>query len=495
MFDLLFQAVTVILSPENLIMLLAGVLLGMLIGALPGLTATMGVAIFTPLTFFVPSEQGLCLLLGIYNAAMFGGAIPAILFNTPGTPAAIASTFDGYPMAKQGRGGLALSLSAIGSAGGGLLSMVAFTLFAFPLAKFALRFGPSEYFALSIFGLSMMIAVSEKSIIKGLLAGFLGLAIATVGLDPIHGATRFTFGVGEFVGGLTVIPILVGLFGMGEVLVCISESDTFEKKVISEFGRLLPKWREIKQVTPSFLLSSVIGIIIGVIPAVGGDIASIISWEKSKRISKEPEKFGKGSLEGLVAAETANNSCIGGALTTMLTLGIPGDAVTAVLIGSLMMWGLQPGPTLFRDHSDLIYKIIVIMIFANFLALFFSLFRIRTMASFVAKLPSYILHPLIILLCIVGSYAIQLSMMDVWIMFIFGLIGFAFRKMGFPLGPIVLGIILGPLAEANLQRSLILSDGSWLIFLQRPISFLLLALSFISIWGGFRKNKSRISNE
>lgn len=489
MFDLLLQAVTAILSPENFIMLLAGVLLGMLIGALPGLTATMGVAIFTPLTFFVPSEQGLCLLLGIYNAAMFGGAIPAILFNTPGTPAAIASTFDGYPMAKEGRGGLALSLSALGSAGGGLLSMVAFTLFAFPLAKFALRFGPTEYFSLSIFGLSMMIAVSGKSIVKGLLTGFFGLFIATVGLDPMHGAPRFTFGVSEFVGGLTVIPILVGLFGMGEVLVCISENQTFEKKVIKEFGRLLPTWQEIKQVTPAFFLSSVIGIIIGVIPAVGGDIASIISWEKSKRISKEPEKFGKGSIEGIVASETANNACIGGDLTTMLTLGIPGDAVTAVLIGSLMMWGLQPGPTLFRDHSDLIYKIIAIMVLANFLALFFSFFRIRTVAGFIAKLPSYILYPLIILLCMMGSYAIQLSMMDVWIMFLFGLIGFALRKMDFPLGPIVLGIILGPLAEANLQRSLILSDGSWLVFLRHPLSCFFLALSFLSLWGGFRKRK------
>lgn len=492
MFDLLVQAAIAILSPENLMMLLAGVALGMLVGALPGLTATMGVAIFTPLTFFAPPEQGLCLLLGIYNAAMFGGAIPAILFNTPGTPAAIATTFDGYAMAKEGRAGLALSLSALGSAGGGLLSLVAFALFAFPLAEFALRFGPVEYFALAIFGLSMMIAVSGKSIVKGLLTGFLGLAIATVGLDPVYGAARFTFGVTEFVGGLSLIPIMVGLFGMGEVLVCISESETFERKLISTFGRLLPTWNEIKKTTPAFLIGSGIGTIIGAIPAVGGDIAGIISWERSKRISKEPEKFGKGSPEGLVAAETANNSVIGGAMTTMLTLGIPGDAVTAVLIGSLMMWGLQPGPTLFRDHPALIYKIIAIMIFANLFSLFFSLFRIRTMAGIIVKLPHYILHPLIILLCMVGSYAIQFSMVDVWIMLFFGLIGFTFRKMDFPQGPIVLGIILGPLAEANLQRSLILSDGSWLVFLQHPISFTLLALSFISLWGGFRKKFSGI---
>jgi len=481
MIDQLIIAFVSIFQWDTFLILLAGVFLGLLIGALPGLTATMGVAIFTPLTFFVPAEQGLCLLLGIYNAAMFGGAISAILINAPGTPAAIATTFDGYPMAKRGEGGLALGLSALGSAGGGLFSIFVLALVAFPLAKFALKFGPAEYFALAIFGLTMMVAVSGKSIVKGLLMGFFGLAIGTIGLDPIHGTPRFTFGIGEFIGGVSFIPIMVGLFGISEILIRILEDQGGTSKIISKFGRLLPTWAEIKRTTPAFLISSVIGTIVGAIPATGGDIASIISWQQARRISKKPEEFGRGSMEGLVASETANNSVIGGTMATMLILGIPGDAVTAILLGSLMMWGLKPGPLLFRDHIDIIYQIIAILVVATLLSTFFSLFRIRTVGKIVLSLPAYLLNTLVILLCVVGSYAINNSMLDVWVMFGFGILGLFFRKGGFPQGPIILGLLLGSMAEANLRRAMVLADGAWFYFLGHPIALILFAISLFAL--------------
>ncbi|MBI4125113.1 MAG: tripartite tricarboxylate transporter permease [Deltaproteobacteria bacterium] len=471
-------------------MLLAGVFLGMLIGALPGLTATMGVAIFTPLTFFAPPEQGLCLLLGIYTAAMFGGAISAILINTPGTPAAIATTLDGYPMAKKGEAGLALGLSALGSAGGGLFSVLVLALIAFPMARFALQFGPAEFFSLAVFGLSMMIAVSGGSIMKGLLLGLLGLFLATIGIDPIHGFNRFTFGIKELVGGVSFIPILVGLFGMSEVLNRILEGSLQDKVLRSKLGRVFPTKAEIKRVTPAFWLSSVIGVIVGVIPAAGGDIASLISWEQAKRFSKKKEEFGKGSMEGLVAAETANNAVIGGEMATMLTLGIPGDAVTAILIGSLMMWGLKPGPLLFQDHIDLVYQIIAILTVATLFSLVISLYRIQTLGKWILKLPDYILNPLVLLLCLVGSYAINNSLFDVWIMFGFGVLGFVFRKLKFPLGPIVLGLILGSMAEANLRRFLILADGNWFQFVFHPIALTLFVLSSLALLSSFKKAPS-----
>jgi len=322
---LLAEALQAVFEPTTLLYLLIGVGAGVLIGALPGLTATMAVAILTPLTFWAPPAQGLAMLLGVYNSAILAGGIPAILINTPGTPASIASTFDGPAIAQRGEAGLVLGINTIYSVFGGLFSTLALAIFAFPIARFALRFGPAEYFALAIFGLSMMVSVSGKSIVKGLVVGVFGLLLAMVGLDPMLSYPRFTFGRFELLDGISFIPVMIGLFGVGEVLDQILKSREEQKQIIPHIGRQLPTREEAARMGPAALFSAAVSTVIGAIPGTGGDIASIICWDQTRRFSKKPEEYGKGSIEGLAATCTANNGVIGGALTTMLTLGLPGD--------------------------------------------------------------------------------------------------------------------------------------------------------------------------
>lgn len=468
----------------NILSLIAGVVIGMIIGALPGLSATMVVSICLPLTFFLPPEQGLCLLLGIYNAAMFGGAISAILINIPGTPAAIATTFDGFPLCRQGHSGLALTLSALGSAGGGLISILALALLAKPLSHLALQFGPREFFALAIFGLMMMVSLSEESLVKSLVSGVFGLLLATIGIDSIHGVFRFTGGISRFADGIPFIAVMIGMFGLTEVLLkMLARAEIFLQNYAEEKTRLFPTWNEIKQCTPAFFLSSLIGIVVGVIPGTGGDLAGLVAWEQSRRISRNPDAFGKGSIEGLVAAETANNSVIGGAMSTMLFLGIPGDAVTAVLIGSLMMWGIQPGPLMYAQQPHLVHQIIGIMILATILSMTVCLWRTRTVAQWILKIPEYILLPFIITLCVVGSYAVNYSWMDVVVMILFGFFGVFLRSHGFPAAPLVLGLLLGPMAESNLRRALIIAQEDEFYLLKSPVAlffYFMIALAMIN---------------
>lgn len=471
-------------SPSMFPYLLLGVGIGMFFGIVPGLTVTMGVALLTPLAFRFPPAQGLAIILGVYIAAMFGGDITAILINMPGTPASIAVTFDGYPLMKQGRASLALGLNALGSAGGSLFGLIALAFVAIPLANFALRFGPPEYLALALFGLSMMISVSGMSVVKGLLIGLLGMLLATVGFDPIVGYPRFAYGNPELLSGISFIPIMIGLFGVAEVLDQVLQhrrgsAPAFE--AASTAGRLLPTRAEVRQVTPAFLLSSSIGTVVGAIPGAGGDIASILSWDQAKRISKRPQEFGKGSLEGLVAAQTANNSVIGGAMATMLALGIPGDTVTAVLIGTLLIWGLKPGPLFFRDHLPLFYEIVGICIVATIISGILSIIRARGVVAWVVRLDRARLWAIILASCAVGTYALNNSRQDVWIMVIAGVIGVLLRRQGFPPGPLVLGLILGPIAESNLRRSLAMSAGDWSIFVREPIAAALLGASVLAI--------------
>ncbi|WP_448516668.1 tripartite tricarboxylate transporter permease [Pseudothermotoga sp.] len=481
------------IDPRAILYLLVGTFSGLIIGTLPGLTATMAVAILTPLTFWLSPNEGLAMLIGVWNSAIFSGGISAILINTPGTPASIASTFDGFALTKKGMAGLALGINVVFSFIGGILGVVALILVGFPLARFALSFGPAEYFTLAIFGLSTMVAVSGKSILKGMISGFVGFSIALIGLDPIFGSERFTFGRMELLSGISFVPVMIGLFGIGEVLSQIftkSRSTSADAQTVTQIKRVIPTFKEVKDLTPVALLSSLIGVVIGVIPGAGADIAGLVAWDQSRRIAKRPEEYGKGSLEGLAASTTANNACLGGALTTMMALGLPGDAVTAILIGAFIIYGVQPGPIMFRDHASFVYMVITLMMLANVAFLAVGFFFSKILTKFLS-LPQSFIWSTIIILSLVGSYAINNSAFDLMIVFLSGVLGFIFRLLDVPLGPIVLALILGPMAEANMRRALILSGGSFTTFFTRPISLILLILSAASLLTSvIRKRKS-----
>ena len=486
---MLFNALKAVLQPSVFLYNFIGVITGMFIGTLPGLSATMGVALLTPLTFWLEPTQGLAMLLGVYNSSIWAGGISAILVNTPGTPASIAQTFDGYKMTQQGKIGLALGANTIFSVIGGLFSTFVLIVAAFPIARFALRFGPPEYFALAIFGLSMMISVSGKEVVKGLVIGILGLIISTIGLDPMFSVQRFTFGNINLMQGVSFIPIMIGMFGIGEILYQIIERRE-EKRIIKDtkdLGRIFLTSEEWKRCAPATLISSIISVIIGAIPGTGGDIASIVCWQQAKQISKHPEEFGEGSIEGLAAASLANNGVIGGTMTTMMTLGLPGDSVTAILIGSLMMYGLQPGPQLFVSNPDFVYNIMALLIVANLTVLIIGLLSAKV-SSYILKVDPEIIWIIVILFCIIGSYALNNSLFDVVIMLVSGLLGFVFRKLEVPLGPFILALLLGPIAESNFRRSLALSSGDYSIFVTRPISIVLFILAIISLtYGSIKK--------
>lgn len=477
----LIAGLTAACQPQVLAFLVAGVLLGAIFGALPGLTATMGVAVLTPLTFWLSAEQGLAMLLGIYSGALPAGGIPAILINVPGTPASIATAWDGYPMAQRGRAGQALGINALMSGAGQLISILFLSLAAFPLATLALSFGPAEYFGLALFGLSLMAGVSGKHVLKGLLAGTLGLALATVGLDPMTAFPRFTFGISDFLDGISFIPVMIGLFGFAEVLIQIADRRVVsEKPDIGALGSVFPNRAQWKKMLPHTGLGAVIGTLVGVIPAAGGDIGSVVAWEQSRRVSREKQSFGKGSIEGLAASCTAANAAIGGAMTTMLTLGIPGDAVSAILIGALLIHGIQPGPLLFQGNQSFVFTLVFLMAFAAVIGILLGLIGARPLAK-VLRIPGPWLWVAITLFGIIGSYALNNAVVDIWAMFVAGIVGFLLRRAQVPLGPLVLGLILGPIMEANLRRALVLSRGDWAGTLSRPIVLFFFVATALSL--------------
>lgn len=471
---------TNVLQPEVLLILILGIFAGVIIGALPGLTATMGVALLLPITFGLTPITGILLLIGIYFGAIYAGSVSAILINTPGTPAAAATTFDGYPLAQQGHARKALQVSTISSGIGGFLSVIILIFLAPKLANFALKFSAPETFALAVFGLSIISSIAGKSMVKGLIAGTIGLLIGTIGLDPISGFPRFTFGEMKLLNGIYFIPVMIGLFAATEAFKNMNLSNTVSKGVV-KLKKSTLSLMEAKGLIGTVLRSTGIGTFIGMIPGSGGDIACFVSYNEAKRFSKNPEKFGKGALEGVSAPETANNATTGGAMVPLLTLGIPGDAVTAVLIGALMIQGLQPGPLLFQNHGDIVYSLFVGMLLANLLIIVIGLLSIRLFTKVLA-IPKYVITPVILVLCVVGSYALQNSFFDVWVMFVAGIIGYFMQRWGFPASPVILALILGPVAESNFRRSLVMSQGDFSIFLSRPITVVLLSLAVLTLF-------------
>lgn len=478
--SLLAEGLANVLQWHVLLILVLGTALGISIGALPGLTSTMGVALMLPLTFGMEAVSGILLLIGVYFGSVYGGSITAILINTPGTPASAATVIDGHPLAKRGLANKALTVSTISAATGGFLSVIVLILVAPQLASFALKFSAPETFALAFFGLSIISSVAGSSLVKGLMAGVLGLLISTIGLDPIGGFPRFTFGLTELTSGINFIPIMIGLFATSEAFKSMEDLFSVNQvKITVEKVKL--KWSEFKTIIGTILRSAGIGTATGIIPGAGADIAAFVAYNEAKRFAKNKEEFGHGDLRGIAAPEAAGNSVTGGAMIPLLTLGIPGDAVTAVLLGALMVQGLQPGPMLFETNGPIVYTLFVGMLIANVLILIFGLLLIRVFTK-VLYIPKSILTPIILVLCVVGSYSLGNNYFDVIVMFAAGVIGYFLKKIDIPLSPIILGLILGPMMESNFRRALVMSSGDLSVFYTRPITVILLIIGVITLF-------------
>ena len=499
MTEFLLPAIAHLFEPLNIFLMLAGLTGGIIVGALPGLTATMGVALMVPVTFALDATSGLIMLGAIYVGAIYGGANSACLICTPGTPSAVATTFDGWPMCQKGEADKALYASLLSSSFGGLVGTVLLLFLAAPLARVALQFGGPENFWLCIFGLSTIAVMSAGNMLKGLLSGALGLLVATVGLDPNAGVPRFIFGYYPLVQGVEVIPAMIGLFSFSQVLYLIGSNRNFIAEYKPTKGAFWETFRELARKCKVILLrSSLIGGLVGMMPGAGGEIASIIAYNESKRWDRDPSKYGKGAIEGVASSESANNAVIGGALIPMLTLGIPGSAVAAVILGALLAKGIQPGFKVFTSSGDLAYTFIMSQFAVNLLMVPVGFLLARIMARLLQIRLTYVAIG-IVTLSIIGSYAIRNSMLDVWMVILFGFIGYFCNRVGLDTGAMALGIILGPMIEENLGKCVHLSravDGSVItVFLQSPLAVFLIFLTLLSLATPFllqwRRNKSR----
>lgn len=481
------------LAPLAILANLLGVTLGIVFGALPGLTATMGLALIVPLTFGIPPVVAFSALLGVYVGAVYAGSITATLIGTPGTAAAAATLLEGPALTKKGESKKALTMTTVASFIGGIFSSVALILISPQLAKVALSFGPPEYFALALFGVTIVAGVSGNSLLKGVIAGLMGLFIATIGMDPITGTTRFTFDMPELLNGVDVIPALVGLFAISEILIRLeTKGDNIVDSIKTSTIGL--KFSDVRKNWFNLLRSSSIGTFIGIIPATGSGVAAFVAYNEAKRVTKEPEKYGKGNIDGLAATESANSAVTGGALVPLLTLGIPGDVITAVLLGALMIQGYSPGPTLFTEDTSLIYGIFTALIVANIFMLILGLVASKLFPKLL-KIPEEILMPIIAVFCVLGAYSISNSSFDVVVMLTFGLLGYTMLKVGLPLAPMLLALILAPIIEKNFRRAMVISENDFSIFVTRPVSLVILIITLIVFIGiirnQYKKSKSQ----
>ncbi|MDY0287881.1 MAG: tripartite tricarboxylate transporter permease [Sphaerochaeta sp.] len=484
---MIVEAFRLVLEPSVLLFIVLGVASGICIGCLPGLTTTMGVALVLPLTFGMDATHSILLLIGVYVGAVYGGSISAILLNTPGTPASAATALDGYKMASRGEAGRALGISTSSSFIGGMISCVYLILISPILAKFALKFSAPEFFMLAVFGLCIISSISGKSMMKGLISGALGILLATIGIDSITGSMRFTFNNMNLFSGINFIPVMIGLFAMSQAFVGVEEMN--QKAVVARaITHVFPKRSDWGMIVKSGLLYGTMGTLIGCIPGVGADIASFIAYGQAKSFSKHPELFGTGLPEAIAAPEAANNGVTGGALIPMLTLGVPGDAVAAIMIGALMVQGLQPGPLLFQNNGPIVYALFIGCFIANICMFVLGLNSVRLFAK-VLSVPKSILVPTIFLLCFVGSYALNNSLFDVGVMLFFGIVGYFLQKTEVSSSPVILGLILGPMAESNFRRALLMSKGDYGTFLSTGISITFFVLIVISLALPFFKKK------
>ncbi|MCC8189528.1 MAG: tripartite tricarboxylate transporter permease [Planctomycetes bacterium] len=480
---------------ESLLFINFGLAVGIIFGALPGLTATMGVALFLPVTFSLDPLPGILLLLGVYCGGIYGGSITAILIKTPGTPASAATVLDGYTMAANGHPGKALDVALVASTIGGVISAGVLLFLAPQVARAALRFGSPERFMLAMFGLSIIATISGRQIFKGIIAASIGLFVGCIGLDPIEGLPRFTFGMNDMMAGVDITPALIGLFAISEIFNKVYMGDVTISEKNRTFAKESMSLAEVRACGKDIVKSSLIGTVIGAIPGTGAAIASFLSYMEARRTSRTPEKFGTGHINGIAAPEAGNNGVTGATLIPLLTLGIPGDSVTAIMLGALMMKGLTPGPQLFRTQAVLMYTIMIGLIFVNVFMFFQGKLFLRLFVN-VSKIPTTLLSTILVVLCVIGGFSGNNSLFDVFLMIGFAVVGYLFLKLNMPPVPMLLALILGPMAEENLRKSLLLSKGSWTIFLTKPISLVffiitVLAVSFPIVMNYYRGRKAR----
>ncbi|MDR1106883.1 MAG: tripartite tricarboxylate transporter permease [Treponema sp.] len=497
MLSMMLTGFSLVLTVKCLLLISGGVMLGILFGAIPGITVTMGVALFLPITFVMEPVNGLALLLGLYIGGTSGGLISAILLRIPGTPASVATCFDGHPMAQRGEAGRAISLGIVVSFIGGMLSLVVLILVAPVLAKVTLQFGAFEYFSIALFSLTLISGLSGKSILRGLASGLIGMSLAMVGTAPISAFNRYTFGIFELSSGFSLLPVLVGLFAVSQVITAAFEkTDSDDSGKITEIKKVKFNIQDLKGQTKNIALSTAIGTGIGILPGLGAAICNILAYSAVKKISKYPEKFGTGIPDGIVASETSNNASTGGAMIPLMTLGIPGDNTTAIILAGFVIHGITPGPLLFINHGNLAYAVFAALIIANVVMLFSEFLFLRGFIKLL-RIPRYILLPAVMVFCTIGAYGTNNQIFDVFVMLIFGLLGFALNRVRFPLAPIILGFILGPVIELNLRRGLMRSEGSFLPFITEPVSgvFLLITVFMVGwiIYGNVKKNRKAVS--
>ncbi len=494
LFDNLLLGFSVAVSPLNLAYLLVGVFVGMVVGIIPGFGPAAALAVLLPITFGMEPSGAVIMLAAIYYGSQYGGTITSILLNTPGESSSVASTFDGYPLAQQGRAGPALVMQAVASFVGGTLGVVLITLLAPPFSQLARSFGPPEFFLLVVMGLSTLIVMIGGNWRLGLISALIGFALGTVGVDLETGNSRFTFGSAELIGGVDFIPVAIGLFGLGELYYAFYSglhiSGTGGIVQLQKEKRFWPTRRDYAESNGALARGSLLGFVVGVLPGAGATVASLMSYALEKSVSKTPEKFGRGAMAGLVGPESANNAASSGAMVPLLTLGIPGSAATAVLLAAFILWGLTPGPLLMAAKPEFAWGLIASMYLGNMALLALNVFAIPLFVQMI-KLPYRILAPAVILVCTLGTYSVNGSIVETWIMFGAGLVGFFMKRYGYSPAALVLALVLGPLAEQSLRQSLIISRGSLSIFVDRPVSFAILLLTLALLAAGVLLRRGR----
>jgi len=481
-FTNLILGFSVSLAPMNLLYCFIGVMLGTVVGVLPGLGSAATIALLLPLTYHAPPTSAIIMLAGIWYGSMYGGSTTSILLRIPGESGSVMTCLDGYEMARQGRAGAALGISAFGSFIAGTAGVVGLMFLAPPLAELALEFGPPEYFALTILGLSLVSSLGSKSVTKALSMAVLGLFLGTIGLDPVRSAARFSYGSLTLQGGLDLVPIVMGLFGIAEVLSMVESKTSADQAIHPPKGllALLPNRKEWRDSAGAIARGTLVGFFVGILPGAGATISSFMAYALEKRRSRQPERFGTGAIEGVAAPESANNSATAAGFIPLLTLGIPSNVVTALLLGAFMLHGITPGPTLVAQRPEMFWGIVTSMYVGNLMLLVLNLPLIGLFTR-VTMLPASILGPVIVLVCLVGAYGVNNNPMDILVMVIFGVLGYFMGKFGYEPAPLVLAFVLGPMIEMSLRQSLILSGGSFLIFFLRPIAASLLGVAIFMI--------------
>lgn len=479
MLHALHTGLTLFATWHNVLAIFLGMVVGVIVGAIPGMTGTMGVSLALPFTFYMSPITGILLLVGIYKGAIYGGSIPAILIKTPGTPAAACTVLDGYPMAQKGEAAKALNMALYAGCTADFISNIALVFFTGFIASFALRFGPPEYFALITFSLTIIAGVSGASLLRGLISAGFGLLLATIGLDLVYGSSRFDFGVPELMGGLNFIPVLIGLFALPEILEEYSRrGERASRSQSVDRSRL--SFAEYRRCFRTILRGSLIGVVMGAIPGIGAAPSSFLSYSEARRRSPHPERFGTGELEGVAASESGANGVCGATLIPLLALGVPGDVITAVILGAFMIHNLTPGPLLFQKHLPEIYAVFMGIMLSSALLFLTGKVAIRGFAR-ISEIPNRILYPIVVVLCFYGTYAVNSSLFDVLVMVLMGFLGFFMLRFELPPAPFLIAFILGPLFENNLRRSLLLSRGSLAIFFSSGICWFFIVLTVLTV--------------